>query len=168
MSKNFFKKIKESYYSNKNNDRLSDFEKAKDILFSSKNLPQLVLAVRYINNFNKKHGITEQSPEFIYFKKMIRLMRHKLRDKDTGDDKIDESYRINRGLKNIIKESLDDFDWIRSTKSGFDPNFEFENFEYWIDLSTLTNDETTVVGDYILKVLPNIRGLLNVSIFYDM
>jgi hypothetical protein len=62
-----------------------------------------------------------------------------------------------RHIRNIIKESLDDLDWIRSSESGFDPNFEFKNFEYWVDLSTLTDYELTLVRDYILKVLSDIN-----------
>ena len=61
MPKNFFRKIKESMMPTNTDggrdDKSHDFERAKDVLFSAKNLEQLVSAVKYINNFNKKHKI---------------------------------------------------------------------------------------------------------------
>ena len=80
----------------------------------------------------------------------------KLRVADMGlrfSDILDIYFDENKGLN----ESLDDLDWIRSSESGFDPNFEFKNFEYWVDLSTLTDYEITLVRDYILKVLSDIN-----------
>lgn len=151
MSKNLFHKIKESLSSfNKKldaNNKERDFEKAKEVLFSSKNQKQLISAVKYINNFNQKYRITENSPEFIYFDRMILAMKLRIRGNKGGiDEQIDDEQRMG-----------DDFDWIRSSESDFDPNFEFKDFEYWIDLSTLTAAEIKVVGDYILKVLTNIN-----------
>ena len=115
MSKNFFNKIKESFFSSKHesNDKSFDFDKAKRVLFSSKNREELISAVKYINNFNKKYEITEQSPEFIYFERMIKLMKVKIRNEKIGGSEIDESYRVNLSLRNIIKESLDELDWIK-------------------------------------------------------
>jgi hypothetical protein len=97
MPKNFFNRIKESMSSSpKENipmgDKEHDFERAKDVLFSSKNLKQLVSAIKYINNFNKKYRINEKSPEFIYFGRMIKLMKRKLRStRFKIDDELDES-----------------------------------------------------------------------------
>lgn len=115
MPKNFFKRLKESMIPSRGNqdDKSLDFERAKEILFSSKNLSQLVSAVRYINNFNKKYGINEQSPEFIYFERMIKLMRVKIRSERIEDSEIDEGHRMNRGLRYRIKESLDGLNWIK-------------------------------------------------------
>ena len=82
-----------------------DFERAKEILFSSETPQQLISAVKYINNFNKKYGIGKNSPEFKYFERMILVMKLKIRSKkvDFGED-LSEGERMNRSLKDIIKE----------------------------------------------------------------
>lgn len=154
MSKNFFNKIKESFFSSKHesNDKSFDFDKAKRVLFSSKNREELISAVKYINNFNKKYEITEQSPEFIYFERMIKLMKVKIRNEKIGGSEIDESYRVNLSLRNIIKESLDELDWIKNQHTSFDPKFEFNDMEYWVDISGLDTSEKIVVLNFILDL----------------
>jgi len=123
MPKNFFRKLIESSSidkffnsSDEREDKSHDFERAKDVLFSSKNLNQLGSAVKYINNFNKKHKIRENSPEFIYFDKMINVMKIKLRTKrkEVGNDS-EESERMTINLENIIKESLGEMEWMKKT-----------------------------------------------------
>jgi hypothetical protein len=116
MPKNFFKRLKESMIPSRGNqeDKSLDFERAKEILFSSETPQQLISAVKYINNFNKKYGIGKNSPEFKYFERMILVMKLKIRSKefDFGED-LSEGERMNRNLRDIIKESLGDFDWIK-------------------------------------------------------
>lgn len=156
MPKNFFNKILESF-SRLKEDREGDFEKAKEILFSSKNIEQLVSAVKYINNFNKKYKINQSSAEFIYFEKMIKLMKRKISIQkrfDVADD-MTESERMGFWLKNIIKESLDDLDWIRSSEINFDPKFDYNGKEYWVDISKLDKIEHELIFNYIKKVVPN-------------
>ena len=161
MPKNFFNRIKESMTSlPKENipmgDKEHDFERAKDVLFSSKNLEQLVSAIKYINNFNKKYRINEKSPEFIYFGRMIKLMKHKLRStRFKIDDKLSEGERLSPRIKNIIRESLGDLSWIEDTQSNFDPKFTFNGKEQWVDVSQLNRDERKKLVDYINGVLPD-------------
>lgn len=156
MPKNFFNKILESFFPS-NDDREGDFKKAKEILFSSNNTEQLISAVKYINNFNEKYKINQNSAEFIYFEKMIKLMKRKISIQkrfDVADD-MTESERMGFWFKNIIKESLDDLDWIRSSESNFDPNFEFKDKEYWVDISKLDGIEHELIFNYIKKVVPD-------------
>jgi len=161
MPKNFFNRIKESMSSSpKENismgDKERDFERAKDVLFSSKNLEQLVSAIKYINNFNKKYRIHEKSPEFIYFGRMIKLMKQKLRStRFKIDGELSEGERLSPRIKNIIRESLGDLSWIEGTQSNFDPKFTFNGKEQWVDVSQLNRDERKKLVDYINEVLPD-------------
>lgn len=60
---------------------------------------------------------------------------------------------------NKIFEKISDFDWMDEIEPTLKkPNFEFDGeHEYWVDLSKLRPHEISVVGDYMLKVLPKIR-----------
>jgi len=139
-------------------DKEHDFERAKDVLFSSKNLEQLVSAIKYINNFNKKYRIHEKSPEFIYFGRMIKLMKSKLRsNRFKIDDELSEGERLSPRIKNIIRESLGDLSWIKDTQPNFKPNFPFEGKEQWVDVSQLNQDERKKLVDYIREALPNFK-----------
>jgi hypothetical protein len=139
MPKNFFRKIKESMMptgnDGKKGNRSSDFERAKDILFSVKNVEQLISAVKYINNFNKKYGLGTKAPEFIYFDRMIKVMKVKLRSKrfEVGDNP-EDSERMD--LRGRIRESLDDIDWIKDTQPT-KLDFNFDEKEYWVDVSKI-------------------------------
>ena len=163
MPKNFFNRIKESMSSSpKENipmgDKEHDFERTKDVLFSSKNLEQLVSAIKYINNFNKKYRIHEKSPEFIYFGRMIKLMKSKLRsNRFKIDDELSEGERLSPRIKNIIRESLGDLSWIKDTQPNFKPNFPFEGKEQWVDVCQLNQDERKKLVDYIREALPNFK-----------
>jgi hypothetical protein len=150
MSKNFFHRLKESLsYSNKS----KDFERAKEVLFSSKTPKQLASAVNYINNFNKKHGITKDSPEFIYFDKMILAMKLKIKNRKGGiSEEMDDSSRFNRIIKNIIKESFDDLSWIEDIHSSFDPHFIFKGKEHWVNVEGLSDEEKLLIREYLLGV----------------
>ena len=141
MPKNFFNKIKRTLLPESNSsNRISDFEKAKKTLFSCKTRGQLVSAVEYINNFNKKYRITENSPEFIYFEKMIRLMKKKVRsNRFDVDDTLDEEDSMGG-----------DFDWIERTdpKDMFDLNFN--GSEYWVSFKNLPDEDRLLILDYII------------------
>lgn len=157
MPKNFFRKIKESMIPTNTDggrdDKSHDFERAKDVLFSAKNLEQLVSAVKYINNFNKKHKIRETSPEFIYFDKMINVMKIKLRSRkrEVGNDS-EDSERMD--LRGRIRESLDDMDWIKDTQPT-KLDFNFDEKEYWVDVSKIDIEDRQKIVDYIKKTVPN-------------
>ena len=162
MPKNFFRRLRESSAidnffnsSDERDDKSHDFERAKDVLFSAKNLEQLVSAVKYINNFNKKHKIRETSPEFIYFDKMINVMKIKLRSrkKEVGNDS-EESERMD--LRGRIRESLDDMDWIKDTQP-IKIDFNFDEKEYWVDVSKIDIEGREKIVDYIKKTVPNFR-----------
>lgn len=58
-------------------------------------------------------------------------------------------------IRRILRENIEDFDWIRFSESNFDPNFEFKDFEYWVDLTGLNKQENALVFDYIKKVVPD-------------
>ena len=159
MPKNFFRKLKESIMSTNDDggksNRSSDFERAKEVLFSVKNIEQLISAVKYINNFNKKYGLGTKSPEFIYFDRMIKVMKVKLRSKrfEVGDNPEDGERMDLRGR---IRESLEDLDWIEQSESTFKPGFPFEGKEYWLDgTKTLDVEDREKIVNYIKKVLPN-------------
>lgn len=154
MPKNFFHKIIEAFTPSSNpshgKDKSSDFERAKEILFSSETPHQLTSAVKYINNFNKKYEIRKNSPEFKYFERMILVMKLKIRsNRFDFDDELSEGDRMNRRIRNIIKESLDDFEWVKNTSSRFDPNFTFNEEEYWVDISKLNPEDKKAVAEYI-------------------
>ena len=157
MSKNFFRRIIESASidkffntSNDSEDKSHDFERAKDVLFSSKNSTQLISAVKYINNFNKKHKIGEKSPEFIYFDKMINIMRTKLRSRNVKiDDDLSEGERMNPNFKNRIKES-EEFDWIKDIEPT-NLDFDFDGKECWVDVSKIDREGRRKIVNYIKK-----------------
>ena len=157
MSKNFFHKLKESMMptdnGGKKGNRSSDFERAKDILFSVKNVEQLISAVKYINNYNKKYGLGTKAPEFIYFDRMINVMKVKLRSKrfEVGDNP-EDSERMD--LRGRIKESLDDIDWIKDTQPT-KLDFNFDEKEYWVDVSKIDIEGRKKIVDYIKKIVPN-------------
>jgi hypothetical protein len=159
MPKNFFRKIKESMMptgnDGKKGNRSSDFERAKDILFSVKNVEQLISAVKYINNFNKKYGLGTKAPEFIYFDRMIKVMKVKLRSKrfEVGDNP-EDSERMD--LRGRIRESLDDIDWIKDTQPT-KLDFNFDEKEYWVDVSKIDIEGRKKIVDYIKKTVPYFR-----------
>jgi len=134
MPKNPLKEIMGFMKSNKPNaqEKQNDFVRAKEVLLSSKTPQQLISAVKYINNFNKKHGITETSPEFIYFDKMILVMKLKIKSKKVdGGEQIDESSRMNRTLRNIIKLKLrESLEWSDKDET-FDVDKSFTNDQSW-------------------------------------
>jgi hypothetical protein len=134
MPKNPLKEIMGFMKTNKpsTQEKQNDFERAKEVLFSSKTPQQLISAVKYINNFNKKHGITETSPEFIYFDKMILVMKLKIKSKTVeGGEQIDEASRMNRGIRNIIKSLLyESLDWSDKDET-FDTDKSFSNDQSW-------------------------------------
>jgi hypothetical protein len=159
MPKNFFRKLKESMMTTntKNSGRTSDFEVVKEVLFSVKNIDQLISAVKLINNFNKKYKIREKSPEFIYFDKMINVMKIKLRSKRFEvDDNPEDGERMD--LRGRIRESLEDLSWIEQSEPTFKPGFPFEGKEYWLDgTKNLDVEDREKIVNYIKKVLPNYR-----------
>lgn len=108
------KKLYENISGESHDQKLTDFKKAKEVLFSSKNKGQLITAVKYINNFNKKHKLNDKSPEFIYFKKMVNVLKHKLKN-------IDDS----------LGESLE-WDGVNDESFSKDSNWEVDpNKSYW-------------------------------------
>ena len=58
-------------------------------------------------------------------------------------------------LKNIIKESLGDMEWIKNSKSSFKPKFDFNEKEYWVDVSKIEREGREKIVDYIKKTIPN-------------
>ena len=149
MAKSVFRRIKESLPHT--NQKMSDFEKAKEVLFSVKNKSQLISAVKFINNFNKKHGISRKSPEFIYFDRMIKIMRKKIHSNNLKISEGNKKTKIN--LKNKIKESLKDFQWVKDIQ----PNpFLFDGKEQWLDLTNINKNDRIKIVNYLQKVLPHI------------
>ena len=83
------------FKSEKSETKEESFDRLKKLVLSVKNREDLVSAVKLINHFNQKHKIEKDSPEFIYFNKMVRLMRLVVRKKEIkGGDENDESQRI--------------------------------------------------------------------------
>ena len=170
MPKNFFRKIKESMMPTNNGgnkgNRSSDFERAKEVLFSAKTAEQLVSAVKYINNFNKKYRLGTKAPEFIYFDRMINVMKIKLRSKrfEVGDNPEDGERMDLRGR---IKESLEDLDWIEQSETTFKPGFPFEGKEYWVDVTKIDREGREKIVNYIKKTIPNFKEFAS-DILYDI
>ena len=70
------------------------FERVRILLLSTKNREDLVNSVKLINHFNKTYNINSESAEFIYFTKMVNLMKLIVRKKNKkSGDKNDESQR---------------------------------------------------------------------------
>jgi len=59
--------------------------------------------------------------------------------------------------KNKLTESLDDLSWIEQSESTFNPNFDFNGKEYWLDITNLNKKERKKIVYYIKKVLPNYK-----------
>ncbi len=98
MQENSFKKMLLSlaFLKTKNFEtRENAFEKVKDSLLSVKNKEELVNSVKLINHFNKTYNINPESAEFIYFTKMVNLMKLIVRKKHkkSGEEN-DEGQRI--------------------------------------------------------------------------
>lgn len=98
MQENSFKKMLLSlaFLKTKNFETKENaFEKVKDSLLSVKNKEELVNSVKLINHFNKTYNINPESAEFIYFTKMVNLMKLIVRKKHkkSGEEN-DEGQRI--------------------------------------------------------------------------
>ena len=71
------------------------FKRLKNLLLSVKKKEDLVYAVKLINHFNQTHRVESDSPEFIYFNKMVRLMKMILKNKEReGGEENDDTQRI--------------------------------------------------------------------------
>ena len=57
-------------------------------------------------------------------------------------------------LKNIIKESIDDMDWIKDIEPT-NLNFNFDGKEYWVDVSEIAIEGRKEIANYIKKTIPN-------------
>ena len=57
-------------------------------------------------------------------------------------------------LKNIIKESIDDMDWIKDIEPT-NLNFNFDGKEYWVDVSEIDIEGRKEIANYIKKTIPN-------------
>ena len=57
-------------------------------------------------------------------------------------------------LKNIIKESIDDMDWIKDIEPT-NLNFNFDGKEYWVDVSEIDIEGRKKIANYIKKTIPN-------------
>ena len=70
------------------------FKRIKGLVLSVKNREDLINAVKLINHFNKTYEIKPESAEFIYFNKIVNLMRLIVRKKHkkSGDEN-DEGQR---------------------------------------------------------------------------
>lgn len=78
------------------------FKRLKKLVLSVNNREDLVNAVKLINHFNNTYKIEENSPEFIYFSKIVKLMRVIIRRKalESGDEN-DEGQR--KCLEDILE-----------------------------------------------------------------
>lgn len=97
MQNNFFNRFLLSlvfFKSEKVETKEQSFNRLKKLVLSVKNREDLVNAVKLINHFNQTHKIQKDSPEFIYFNKMVRLMRLVIRKKEIKNgDENDEGQR---------------------------------------------------------------------------
>jgi len=98
MQNNFFNKFLLSlvfFKSKKIESKEDAFKRTKDLLLSVKNREDLVNAVKLINHFNKTYNISSESAEFVYFTKMVNLMKLIIRKKyRKSEEESDESQRI--------------------------------------------------------------------------
>jgi hypothetical protein len=103
-------------------NKKTDFNKVKSVLESTENRDQLKVAVKTINQFLTKHRIRKGSPEYNYLEKMLdikktlfgvgRLMK---KYKRSGDESEDLGESLN--LINIIREEIEDFQWMKDIDS---------------------------------------------------
>jgi len=90
------------FKSEKTESKDEAFNRLKKLVFSVKNREDLVNAVKLINHFNNTYRIEENSPEFIYFSKMVKLMRVVIRRKELEDgNENDEGQR--KCLEDILE-----------------------------------------------------------------
>ena len=59
-------------------DKRNSFDKVRTVLLSSQNLDHLDTSINLINNFYSLYGVTQDSPEFVFFTKLINVMKMKL------------------------------------------------------------------------------------------
>jgi hypothetical protein len=98
MQNNFFNRFLLSlvfFKSERVETRDEAFERLKKLVLSVRDKEDLINAVKLINHFNQTYKVGEDSPEFLYFTKMIRLMKLIIRKKglEMGEEN-DESQRI--------------------------------------------------------------------------
>lgn len=97
MQNNFFNRFLLSlvfFKSEKVETKEEAFKRIKELVLSVKKREDLVEAVKIINHFNKKYEITVNSPEFVYFQKIVKLMKMMtLRKVIEAGEKNDESQR---------------------------------------------------------------------------
>ncbi len=129
-----------------------DYNRCKDVLFSSKTPEQLNSVVKYINNFYRKYKLTESSSEFKYFDTIIPLIKLK----------------IKKNKKKFMTNESDDLDWIKNNEPGFDTELTFKGFEYWIDISKLSETQKHSVIEYIFSKIPNDTGYNSKEIIKSM
>jgi len=82
------------FKSEKTETKEESFIRLKKLLLSVRNREDLINAVKLINHFNQTYSIEDGSPEFLYFTKMVKLMKLVIRKKEleVGEEN-DESHR---------------------------------------------------------------------------
>lgn len=105
VQNNFFNRFLLSlvfFKSEKVEPKEETFNRLKKLVLSVNNREDLVNAVKLINHFNKTYKIDSDAPEFIYFSKMIKLMRMVVRKNELkGGEENDESQR--KCLEDILE-----------------------------------------------------------------
>ena len=97
MQNNFFNRfllLLVFFKSKKVETKEEAFKRIKELVLSVRNREDLVNAVKVINHFNQKYEIAANSPEFIYFQKIVKVMKMMILRKVIEDgEKNDESQR---------------------------------------------------------------------------
>jgi hypothetical protein len=90
------------------------FEKVRDVRNSTENISQLGVTVKLINNYIKRYGVKDTSPEYKYLKRMLDVKKLQLglkrHHRERSDENEDPSVRLM--IKKIIREETEDLDWI--------------------------------------------------------
>lgn len=108
-----------SYNPTSKKDVRESFEKVRDVLNSVENKPQLEVALKLINNFIERYKINNTSPEYQYLERILKAKKLQLgigrvRRRLRSDENEDPSVRLM--LKKIIREEVDDLEWIKTSK----------------------------------------------------
>lgn len=100
-------------------DYTEAFDKVRKVLDSVENKPQLEVALKLINNFVERYEIRNTSPEYKYLERIFKTKKLQLGVGRVGrrlrsDENEDPSVRLM--FKKIIREEIDDLEWIKTFK----------------------------------------------------
>lgn len=125
----------------------NDLEEIKIKILSTTKYGDLIHLNDDIFNFKEKFNLKDTSPEIVFLRRMIKLMKLKLKNKKN------EEYNIIE----LIKEEIGDFEWLRDNEKNIKSiiDFNLKNKEYWVDISFLNHEQKIELLKHLFKSIPN-------------